>query len=408
MTGQYRISCADLARNRRDRSGLVLLTGGTGFLGSHIAAHLLQEGYRLVLIARSDIQLGARDRINRLWDWFGLTAALRKRARVIEGRIDQPDLGLDPETQSNLLGSVTEIVHCASDTSFSERKRAAVESVNIEGTRHVLNIAARSRCAVFHLVSTAYVAGCTSGLCREELASPPGFTNIYEETKCRAEWLATEICRESGIRLSIYRPSIVYGHSKTGRSLIFNALYYPVRTALFLRKLFEADICDRDGRRAIEMGVHIDDNGWMHMPIRMEVGEGGGINLVPVDFFVRAFAAIREEAPDGGIYHLVNPRLKRIQDIIGYSTRLFRIRGIEALARRDSGRESRNALEALFDSYLEAYNPYIRDRRIFEMKNAGPIVEKRGLRCPELDYRVFSRCMTYAVEVDWGARLFSR
>jgi nucleoside-diphosphate-sugar epimerase len=344
--------------------------------------------------------------MDRLWDWFGLNSALRERARVIEGRIDRPDLGLDPGTRSNLLGSVDEIIHCASDTSFSKRKRAAVEAVNIEGARHILDFAARGRCAAFHLVSTAYVAGRTSGLCREELASPQEFTNIYEETKCRAEWLATESSREAGIRLSIYRPSIVYGHSETGRSLIFNALYYPVRTAVFLRNLFEADIRERGGRRAVEMGVRLDGDGWMFMPIRMAAVEGGGISLVPVDFFVRAFAAICEEALAGGIFHIVNPRLKKIRDIIGYSKRRFRIRGIEAVERFDRDRPPRNALEALFDSYLEAYNPYIQDRRIFDMKNAGPIVEKRGLRCPELDYAVFSRCMTYAVEADWGANLF--
>jgi nucleoside-diphosphate-sugar epimerase len=407
MTGQYRISSPKLAGNRRDRTGLILLTGGTGFLGSHIAAHLLQEGYRVVLLARSDKRLGARERMDRLWNWFGLAPALREHARVVEGRIDRPGLGLDPGTHSNLLESVDEIVHCASDTSFSERKRAAVEMVNIGGTRHILDFAARGRCAVFHLVSTAYVAGRTSGLCSEELAGPPGFTNIYEETKCRAEWLAAESCREAGIRLSIYRPSIVYGHSETGRSLIFNALYYPVRTAVFLRNLFEADIRERGGRRAVEMGVCLDGDGWMFMPIRMAAGEGGGISLVPVDFFVQSFAAIWEEALDGGIFHLVNPRLKKIRDIIGYASRLFRIRGIEAVERFDRDRSPRNALEALFDSYLEAYNPYIQDMRIFDMKNAGPIVEKRGLRCPELDYDVFSRCMTYAVEVDWGAKLFS-
>jgi nucleoside-diphosphate-sugar epimerase len=407
MPGRYRISSAELAENRHHRTGLILLTGGTGFLGSHIAAHLLREGYRLVLLARPDKQLGARERMDRLWDWFGLASALRERARVIESRIDRPDLGLDPGAHSNLLESVDGIVHCASDTSFLKRKRAEIESVNIEGARHILDFAAQGRCTVFHLVSTAYVAGRTSSPCREELARPAGFTNIYEETKCRAEWLATQACREAGIQLSIYRPSIVYGDSKTGRSLIFNALYYPVRTAVFLRRLFEADIRERGGRRALEMGVHLDGDGWMFMPIRMAVGEGGGISLVPVDYFVRAFAAIWEEALEGGIFHIVNPRLKKIRDIIGYATRLFRIRGIEAVERFDSDRHPRNALEALFDCYLEAYNPYIQDMRIFDTKNAGPILERKGLRCPKLDYDVFSRCMTYAVDVDWGAKLFS-
>jgi nucleoside-diphosphate-sugar epimerase len=385
---------------------MILLTGGTGFLGAHLLAHLIERGEEVILLARSKQGIPAADRVGRLLDWLGVEPELRKNVRVVEGRVDQPGLGLDAQALSLFDREIGEIVHCASSTSFAERKRAEVEAVNVGGLDHVLDLAGRSGCRRFHLISTAYVAGVTPGYCPEEIVHPAAFTNVYEETKCRAEWLAAERCARAGIQLSIYRPSIVYGHSETGRSLLFNALYYPVRTALFLKNLYETDIRERGGRRAEEMGVRIEADGWTFMPIRIAVQEGAGINIIPVDFFVRAFGAIRKEAVNGGVFHIVNSRLTKVEDTIEYTKSLFRIRGITACSKQELAGEARNALEAVFEAYLEAYEPYMRDRRVFGTERAGPILAGKGLHCPDLTFDIFKRCLEYAVDCDWGRRLF--
>ena len=385
---------------------MILLTGGTGFLGAHIAAHLIEQGEEFILLARSKQELSAADRVGRLLDWLGVATGRRKNIRLVEGRLELPGLGLGPDALASISREIEEVVHCASNTSFAERKRAEVEAVNLAGLRHVLDLAERSRCRRFHLISTAYVAGLNSGFCSEEIVRPSAFTNVYEETKCRAEWLASKRCAEAGIRLSVYRPSIVYGHSETGRSLLFNALYYPVRTALFLKNLYETDIRERGGRKAADMGVRLDGDGWTVMPIRIMAEDGAGFNVIPVDFFVRAFGAIREGARDGGVFHIVNSRPTRIEDIIEYTQTLFHIRGITACPARDMEGKPRNALEAVFETYLEAYGPYMRDRRVFEEGKVGPILERKGIHCPDLTYDIFKRCLDYAVQCRWGARLF--
>ncbi len=384
---------------------MILLTGGTGFLGSHIAARLIEQGNRVILIVRSKPGIPAEKRVGRLFDWHGVEPGQRMNIRAIEGRLECPDLDLPPDAAA-LLQNIDEIIHCASNTSFAERKRSEVEAVNVTGLGYVLDLAERFRCTRFHLVSTAYVAGIQAGACPEELANSPSFTNVYEETKSRAEWLAREHCSRAGIRLSVYRPSIVYGHSQTGRSLLFNALYYPVRTTLFLKHLCETDIRERGGKRAAALGVHWDGDGRIVMPIRVGVEEGSGVNLVPVDFFVDAFAAIREDSRDGGIFHIVNSSLTRVEDLIEWTQALFGIRGISAHPAEELSGGQRNPLETVFDTYLEAYGPYMRDRRLFETKRARRILDRRGIRCPEFDDEMFTRCMTFAVECGWGARIF--
>ncbi|MBP1766362.1 MAG: oxidoreductase, family [Candidatus Aminicenantes bacterium] len=385
---------------------MILLTGGTGFLGAHISAHLIGQGEEVCLLARSKQGLPATARVGRLLDWLDVPAGRRKDIRVLEGRIEEPGLGLEPDGSAALARRTREIVHCASNTSFAERKRAEVEAVNVNGLDHILDLAEHSGCRRLHLVSTAYVAGLTSGFCPEELVRPSAFTNVYEETKCRAEWLAVERCRKAGIPLTIYRPSIVYGHSETGRSLLFNALYYPVRTALFLKEFYERDIHERGGRKAADMGVRLDGDGWTFMPIRISVDEESGLNAIPVDFFVRAFGAIRENKQTDGIFHIVNSRLTKIEDIIGFAQKIFRIRGISACPAQEMEGKPRNALEAAFETYLEAYGPYMRDRRLFGSDRAGSILDKKGIRCPDLTYDVLKKCLDYGVQSGWGARLF--
>ena len=311
---------------------------------------------------------------------------------------------MDQVRYSKILKEIDEVIHCASSTSFSERKRAEAEAANIKGLQNVLDFATKGRCHCFHFMSTAYVAGRNGGVCKEELVETGRFTNVYEETKCRGEGMATRVCAKEGIRLNIYRPSIVYGNSKSGKSLSFRGLYYPIRTVLFFKELYETDIKKHGGKRAKEMGVSLEVDGSLLLPMRLQVQQGGGINLIPIDYFLEAFTAIMDDCLEGGIYHIVNDRLKKIEGLIDYTQRMFQIRGIRACHAEDFERVPKNGLEILFDSYLEAYAPYIRDSRTFENERTRSILRMRNITCPDFDFDIFSRCMRYALDSAWGAK----
>ena len=385
------------------RRQTILVTGGTGLLGSHIVARLLADGHNVLALARGRGELGAAQRMSRRLDWFGTPPGQRDRLEVLEGRLERPGLGLDARSAQYVRSEVDETIHCASDTSFSADKREQVERANVQGLEHLLDLLQRSRCRTLQLISTAYVAGKRTGSCPEAFGPVESFHNVYEETKYRAERIATQRCARNGIVLTVHRPSIVYGDAVTGRTFLFNALYYPVRTLHFFQKLYARDIRSGGGAKARAMGVCLEKSGELRLPLRLADPVGCGLNLIPVDHFIRAFMALRAATrQDGGVFHIVNPRSTTMAELVDFTSRFFGLTGIEVVCPDDFDTRPRNGLELLFENHIHAYGSYMRDARIFEHSRAAAILTRDGISCPEFTSDIFTTCMQYALEVDWG------
>lgn len=387
---------------RRKDSPTLMLTGATGFLGSHLALALLDRGYDLILPCRPNTELNAWERIAQRLAWFGYDINTNPRCRIIEAHLEKEKLGLDDNEYDALAVSVDQIIHCAAETSFAERNRPKVEAANILSLRNVLGLAKACGCSLFHLVSTAYVAGTRQGPCHEDLTEPPGFHNVYEESKHAAEREAFDTCREAGIRLNIFRPSIVFGNSRDGRSFRFNALYYPMRLIDYLRGLFLRDIRDNGGHHTLSMGVRCGKNGRLSLPVRIEYGSDESLNVVPIDYFVVAALTLIQESREGGIYHIVNPEPVPMPRIIEYARRFFDIEGIRPVPHGEYVKDPPGPLETLVKRQLSAYLPYMRDRRQFLQENASAKLEPQGIRCPPFDYAYFERCIRWAIKENWG------
>ncbi|HEY5535420.1 MAG TPA: SDR family oxidoreductase, partial [Ignavibacteria bacterium] len=225
---------------------IIALTGATGFLGSHLMASMLTSGYKIIVLGRPAKEETLQERISKLLRWFGIVE-LAGQLEFVEIDFLKPLLGI-PEAEYTWLCEKTEqIIHCASDTSFSERKREIVFKSNVNSLEGILDFAVNAKVKFFHYISTAYVARTGVIDCKETLSSVKTFTNVYEESKAEAEKIISRFCEKNSICLSIIRPSIVYGDSQSGRSLKFNALYFPVRSAQTIRDIYLNDILNNGG-----------------------------------------------------------------------------------------------------------------------------------------------------------------
>jgi len=374
-------------------SSPILITGATGFLGGFLAGELIKRGRKTLLLVRPKGNDSAQKRTRKLLTFLDIEP--EHEPIVVPGEIDKPGLGLSAE-HTKVLQNVKEVLHCAADTSFAQRKKQQVEQTNLQGLQNVFN--AVPNCERFYHMSSAYSAGKQEGIVKEEMLNPPAFHNPYERSKNEAEKLITNLCREKGIELTIFRPSITYGDTTTGKSLRFNALYFPVRTLLFFKDSLKKDILERSGQRAAQLGVSINENGTINLPLTFP--GSGGLNLVPINFLVEAVTAIMDSG-ENGIFHIVNPQIETIHQLAQNIQKHYAISGLSVAEKAAQD----GPLQTLINSYIDVYYPYFCDKRIFDDYRAKKVLEPLEIECPALTSDVFKRCMDFAIEVDWGSKI---
>jgi len=384
---------------------VIALTGATGFLGSHLMARLLQGGSRLIVLGRSTKEETLPARISKLLRWFGMNAPA-DRLETVEIDFSQPKIGIPEATYNKLCSRTDQVIHCASDTNFSERKRERVFAANVQALSGILEFAAHGRAKAFHYISTAYVAGINHAVCRETLPAATAFVNVYEESKAKAEAVIASFCEKNSLPLKIIRPSIVFGDSRTGRSLKFNALYFPIKTVHYIRDIYLNDIRNNGGKKSRQSGIFVDAEGYLHLPLRVYLPQKGSINLIPVDYFVDATHRIIAGDAPGGIFHLTNNSAPTMATLAAYNQEFMKIRGVEIIYGRAGSDAGRNPVEELFDRFIEPYRPYLSDNRIFDRANTDRATGH--MQPPEFTDEIFKKCMDYAVGVDWGGSIFAK
>ena len=223
----------------------IFLTGVTGAIGGELLRSLLQ--------ARPDSIFYVLFRPCSLKDIASgdlLVRSLVRREDVprvipIPGNVELEDLGLR-EKYWELVPIIEEIYHAAACTSFCQTVEQA-RLTNVLGTEHVIDFARAAHTAGsptrLHHISTTYVSGTRTGFLREdELDEGQEFFNYYEWSKFEAE----RAMRSASVDLpiTIYRPGIVVGDARTGRTSKFQGIYQVMKWIHF--GLTESLPCEPD------------------------------------------------------------------------------------------------------------------------------------------------------------------
>ena len=256
----------------------ILMTGFPGFIAGRLVERLSTEGARFLLLVQPAFMERAREEVARI---SAVTNSSAADFRLLAGDITQPDLGLEPADLAMARAETTVLFHLAAIYDLAVA-RAPAMSVNVEGTRNTNAFALTlSRLRHYHYVSTCYVAGLRTGLILEtELRHEAGFRNYYEETKYLAELEVEQL--KTRLPITIHRPSVVCGDSRTGETAKYDGIYYLIH---YLRMQPRLLSLINIGNRRVRF------------------------NLVPVDFVIEAMARlVREERAVGATLQLADPQ----------------------------------------------------------------------------------------------------
>jgi thioester reductase-like protein len=255
------------------------VTGATGFIGRHLVERLLEREGDIHVLVRE----GSQERLDRLVESWGPGAA--DRIKKVVGDLTEPRLGLSDERIEQLKGSVQHFFHLAAMYDMTAPAEVN-ERLNVDGTRHAVDLANALSAGTLHHVSSVAVAGEHRGLFREDMFDEgQRLPSPYHRTKFESEKLVRQ---ESQVPWRVYRPAVVVGHSQTGVMDKIDGPYY------FFKAIQKA-------RSALPQ--------WFPL-----IGpELGYTNLVPVDFVAGALDHIAHEPGlNFQAFHLTNPKPMRV------------------------------------------------------------------------------------------------
>ena len=133
-----------------------LITGATGFLGSHLLSELLGRGQRVWCLVRCSSTANGLERVTETFRRFGLDTQPLEGIHIALGDITLPRLGLSEDDYKQLSEEVTDVMHCAATVNMLADYEALKET-NVTGTRHVLDFCMTGGRKKLHYASTLSV-----------------------------------------------------------------------------------------------------------------------------------------------------------------------------------------------------------------------------------------------------------
>jgi len=184
---------------------MILVTGGTGLVGSHLLYHLLLENDSVRAIHQKNSDLIAVKKV--FQNYTPEFESIFNKVRWVEASLnDIPNLEIAFE-------DVHQVYHCAALVSFLSRDYKQMRRVNIEGTTNIVNLCISSKVEKLCFVSSvASIENAASGVLMDESDNWNNATDKsgYAITKYGAEmevWRASQ----EGIPVVIVNPGVIIG-----------------------------------------------------------------------------------------------------------------------------------------------------------------------------------------------------
>jgi thioester reductase-like protein len=244
----------------------------------------------------------------------------------------------------------------------------------IDSAKHIVTLAraclARGTLEKVEFVSTVGVGGRLSYVPEEWLTEARGFHNTYEQAKAEAEAYLYEQIEQHGLPVTVHRPSMVVGDSRSGKIIHFQIFYY---------------LCEfLSGRQTLGLMPNLRNT---------------RLDTIPVDYVASAIRwSSNQPECAGSVFHLcsgpdqameLNWLMEALREILSthgeklphlYRVPLWMFQGALPLLKRQAGDKTRKALNnlSLFLDYANDRQQFANERTTLLLSAAGIVVPEPG------------------------------
>lgn len=336
----------------------IFLTGFPGFIAGRLVQKLADKNTQFFLLVQKNFVEKAMKDVENI---AAENSIPLENFAIVEGDITKENLGMSDEDLQIVLDETTSIYHLAAVYDLAVAKSVGY-AVNVEGTKNVNVLVKKIKnLRRYNYISTCYVAGKRTGVIREdELAHEAGFQNYYEETKYLAEVEVEKL--KADYPVTIFRPAVVVGDSKTGETVKYDGIYYVIKYLQKFPTLF----------RLINVG-----------------NDKVKVNLVPVDFVVDGIVALaKDERAVGKTIALADPNaLTTAQACDEISLAVCGKKSVAKLPMSLMQRILMLPTTPIFFGLPHAGVPYFFAAQEFDTNVATELLSPHGVSCPNFkDY----------------------
>lgn len=189
---------------------LLLVTGGTGFIGSYLIRLLVKNGYRVRAIRRAGSPMDL--------------------VQEVAGRVEWVEADVtDLLALEDAFAGVTHVFHCAAMVSFHPRDVARMMQINVEGTANVVNLALAN--GVKKLIHVSSIASLGRSKERPTLDE----SSKWVQSKANSQYAISKYLSEQevwrghaeGLSVAVVNPAVVLGSGfwDVGAGRIFKQVY---------------------------------------------------------------------------------------------------------------------------------------------------------------------------------------